>query len=265
MKHNDLDLKQWKELDINVDSLWLINERDKSGKHTNIYHGNFIPQIPYQLVKRYTKKNETVLDVFLGSGTTLFECENLERNFIGFDINEDMLNFVEDKMVDSNTIKYYIDNCDVTNKLQFDKKIKIGLSQISDKEKVQFVIMHPPYLDIVKFSDKKEDLSTISDLKIFMNKFLKVVKNALNYLEDDRYFSIVIGDVYKNSEVIPLSFYVMDAIKNNFNVKLKGIVVKNIEGNRAKQGKGAIWKYRALNSDYFIFKHEYILVFKKIK
>jgi len=32
MKHNDLDLKNWKELDINTDSLWMISERDKSGK-----------------------------------------------------------------------------------------------------------------------------------------------------------------------------------------------------------------------------------------
>jgi len=42
-KFNDLDLKDWKNCDINTDSLWLINERDKSGKHKNIYHGNFIP------------------------------------------------------------------------------------------------------------------------------------------------------------------------------------------------------------------------------
>ena len=67
----------------------------------------------------------------------------------------------------------------------------------------------------------------------------------------------------KNSEVLPLAFYCMDMIKRNFAVKLKGIVVKNIEGNRGKIGQNNIWKYRALNSDYFIFKHEYIFVFKK--
>ena len=55
----------------------------------------------------------------------------------------------------------------------------------------------------------------------------------------------------------------MDAILKNFNVKLKGTIVKNIEGNRGKQGTGGIWRYRALNSDYYIFKHEYIFVFKK--
>ena len=72
------------------------------------------------------------------------------------------------------------------------------------------------------------------------------------------------GDVYKNSEVIPLGFYVMYAIKKHFNVKLKGTIVKNIEGNRGKLGQQSIWKYRALMSDYFLFKHEYIFVFKKL-
>jgi hypothetical protein len=55
----------------------------------------------------------------------------------------------------------------------------------------------------------------------------------------------------------------MDMIKRNFKVKLKGTIIKNIEGNRGKLGAGGIWRYRALSSDYYIFKHEYIYVFKK--
>jgi len=47
MIYNEIDLNNWKKSDINVDSLWLISERDKSGKHTNIYHGNFIWRIIY--------------------------------------------------------------------------------------------------------------------------------------------------------------------------------------------------------------------------
>ena len=35
--------------DINVDSFWLIDKCDNPGKHSNKYHGNFIPQIPNQL------------------------------------------------------------------------------------------------------------------------------------------------------------------------------------------------------------------------
>lgn len=107
MKFNDLEIENWKECGINTDSLWLISERDKNGKHENIYHGNFIPQIPNQLITRYTKKGETVFEPFMGSGTTLFVCEELERNYIGFDINETIVEIVRDKadMKDSTLIK----------------------------------------------------------------------------------------------------------------------------------------------------------------
>ena len=100
MKFNDIDMKNWKESDINTDSLWVISERDKSGKHKNVYHGNFIPQIPNQLIRRYTKENEVVMEPFMGSGTTLFECEKLNRKYIGFDINPEMIEYVTQSMSD---------------------------------------------------------------------------------------------------------------------------------------------------------------------
>lgn len=266
VKYNNLDIKNWKESDINVDSLWIIDQRDKSGKHSNIYHGNFIPQIPNQLVRRYTKPKEVVIDTFLGSGTTLFECEKLNRKFIGFDINDNIIEFVKDKMsssTESFSKDYFIDKCDVSNTTTFNKKIAKAYKHLGVVS-FQYAILHPPYMDIVKFTDKKEDLSQLNDSNIFIASFLKVVANMYQHLDSERYFSIVIGDVYKNGEVIPLSSLIINAIKQNFKVKLKGIVIKNIEGNRGKLGKGGIWRYRALNSDYYIFKHEYILTFKKI-
>ena len=264
MKYNDLDLQNWKELDINTDSLWLINSRDKSGKHKNIYHGNFIPQIPSQLIRRYTKKDETVLEPFMGSGTTLFECENLGRKYIGCDINEEIIEYVNDSMKGNLLYKdYYIANCNSLDKNAVELNLQKAKEQLH-ADSVQFILMHPPYMDIVKFTQKSEDLSQIDNIQEFVDKFKIVCENFLPYLDKGRYFAVVIGDVYKNSEVLPLGFYVMDMIKRNFKVKLKGIIVKNIEGNRGKLGvQGGIWRYRALKSDYFIFKHEYIFVFKK--
>lgn len=252
MKFNDLDLNDWKNLEIDVNSLWIINERDKSGKHKNVYHGNFIPQIPRQLIQRFTNENDTVLDVFLGSGTTLYECETLKRKFIGLDINPKMIDYVNSQMTDNQyTNNYHIDLCDVTNETEVDNSIRKSFEKLN-KSKVDFVIMHPPYLDIVKFTDNEKDMSKIGDLSTFVKQFIKVCNNTIKYLSKDRYFAIVIGDVYKNGEVIPLSFYLMDAIKRNFKCKLKGIVVKNIEGNKGKLGMNGIWTYRALNSDYLL-------------
>lgn len=174
-----------------------------------------------------------------------------------------MIEYVDSQMLNSGfNEKYLIDLCDVTNENQVDISINQGFQKLNIN-KVDFIIMHPPYLDIVKFTDNENDMSKISDLNTFVKTFVKVSKNTIKYLSKDRYFAIVIGDVYKNGEVIPLSFYLMDAIKRNFKCKLKGIVVKNIEGNKGKLGMNGIWTYRALNSDYFIFKHEYIFIFKK--
>jgi hypothetical protein len=54
---NDLNLNNWKEYqDIITDSLWIFGERDISGSHKGDYHGNFIPKIPNQLMRRFTKK-----------------------------------------------------------------------------------------------------------------------------------------------------------------------------------------------------------------
>ena len=259
---NGITKDNWKTTDINIDSLWLIDERDKKGKHANVYHGNFVPQIPYQLISRYTKPQDLVLELFSGSGTTLFECEKLNRKYIGFDINQNIIDYVNNKMIDSK-LSYKINNCDVTNTQMFDDCIADNFQYLNRKN-VDFIIAHPPYLDIVKFTSQDNDLSNITDVKLFIDKIIIAFANALKYLQKNKYFSVVMGDVYKNSEVIPLGFYVMYAIKKHFNVKLKGTIVKNIEGNRGKLGQQSIWKYRALMSDYFLFKHEYIFVFKKL-
>ncbi len=257
------NMEDWKQSDLNVDSLWLIPERSKDGKHKNIYHGNFVPQIPNQLIRRYTSVGDSVLELFSGSGTTLFECENLQRDYLGFDINERIIEYVNDKMQDCTAINYAIKNVDVTNVIELSASIDEWLMN-NDKDYVDFIIAHPPYLDIVKFTNDSRDLSNISDVDLFINKLTNAITASVKFLKKNGYFAVVAGDIYKKSEVIPLAFKIMDAIKQNLKVKMKGIIVKNIEGNRGKLGAQDIWKYRALNSDYFLFKHEYIFVFKKL-
>ncbi|HEX8636447.1 MAG TPA: DNA methyltransferase, partial [Pyrinomonadaceae bacterium] len=149
MKHNDLDIENWQNCDINTDSLWLIKERDKSGKHENIYHGNFVPQIPNQLIRRYTKKGETVFEPFMGSGTTLFECEKLGRKYIGFDINLKMVDYVRQKIsVEQN---FFIKTSNSLDAEQVDSNFNEAFEKLVVKSS-QFVLMHPPYMDIVKFT-----------------------------------------------------------------------------------------------------------------
>lgn len=248
MRYNEIDLKDWKNANINVDSLWIIPQRDKSGKYKNVYHGNFIPQIPRELLTRYTKRGEIVLDAFLGSGTSLYEAQSLERKCIGIDINPKILEYVKSQMEGkSRSSKYCFGFCDNTDSPSVDCFMQEALESLNSKS-VQFVIFHPPYMDIVHFSDNLKDLSHIDTLTDFVQAFVRSYQNVIKFLDVRRYFAVVIGDVYKQSEVKPLGFYVMDSIKRNFNVKLKGIIVKNIEGNRGKLKTQNIWQYRVISN-----------------
>lgn len=263
-KFNDFNLTNWKELtDIETDSLWIINKRDNTNKHDGFYHGNFVPQIPRQLIKRFTKQNEIVLDLFLGSGTTMFECETLKRSCIGVDINNEIISYVQSKITNSyKNSNFYI----CLNKDSKDINTYTTIKNIlykNNKKNVQLIILHPPYFNIIHFTNNKNDLSNSNSIDNFLSQFDLIIKNALNILETNRYLSIIIGDIYMNSEWIPLGFYCLQICINN-KLKLKSIIVKNMEGNRAKTNQEALWRYRALSSDYYIFKHEYILLFKKV-
>ena len=115
----------------------------------------------------------------------------------------------------------------------------------------------------MKFSDNTEDLSNCASLDDFLESFGQIIDNTSQFLENNRYCAVVIGDKYANSEIVPLGFYCMNLfIQRGF--KLKAILVKNFEETKGKSNQKAIWRYRALASDFFIFKHEYIFVFKKI-
>lgn len=254
---NDIDIVD----SINVDSLWIIGPRAKGGKHVNTYHGNFVPQIPNNLIRRFTVEDDVVLDMFMGSGTTLFECESLGRKFIGFDINQPLLDEVKMKMGEGYT-DYEVHICDICNKEIVGELVKTDLRKYG-RDTVDIVFSHPPYMDIIKFTDDEADLSHISDINLFASKYAEAVASVWPFLKKGGWFVLVIGDVYRKGEVVPLGFTLMNVIKQCFKCLLKGIVVKDMVGNRAKIGQEALWRYRAMKWGTFIFKHEYVFVFRK--
>lgn len=260
--YSDIDLNRWQEYeDVITDSLWLFDKRDSSGAHLGWYWGNFVPQIPRQLMIRYTKKGEWVLDPFLGSGTTLIECRRLRRNGVGVELNHEVADAAR-KLID----KEPNENGMKTNVLVGDSK-EIDYRSILAREGIksfQLAVLHPPYYDIIKFSNLKEDLSNSSSVKEFLSGFGEVIRNLTPYLDKGRFLVVVIGDKYQQGEWIPLGFYCMEEVKKH-DYCLKGIVVKNFEETRSKRNQKELWRYRALAGGFYIFKHEYILIFKKEK
>lgn len=260
-KINDLDMSKWKELtDVWTDSLWIIPQRDNSGAHDGHYHGNFVPQIPRQLLTRYTKAGDFVLDPFAGSGTTLIEAQRMGRNSIGIELQPNVAAEAISR-IHSESVEGVIADTFVDDSRVFDTRRILDTYKINN---VQFVIYHPPYWDIIKFSEDENDLSNSKSLNEFLDNYSQVVRNTSAILEKGRYCAVVIGDKYANSQLVPLGFYCMQAMQQE-GLTLKATIVKNFEETKGKANQKALWRQRALQNGLYLFKHEYIFVFKKEK
>jgi 16S rRNA G966 N2-methylase RsmD len=261
--YSDIDLKRWREYDhIWTDSLWMIEGRDRSGGHQLDYHGNFVPQIATQTYLRYTKENDVVLDLFLGSGTSAIEAARLNRRLIGVELKPNLVEYVRGKIPPELL-------GDRIHILEGDSAQEATAARVRDilaamdVEHAQLVVLHPPYHDIIQFSDRTEDLSNAATLDDFLNLFETVAQRGFDLLQPGRFAVLVIGDKYSKGELIPLGFYCLERMQRA-GFRTKGIVVKNISGNEVGKGRDSnLWRYRALAGGYYIFKHEYVIVFQK--
>ena len=262
--YSDIDLNNWKEYShIKTDTWWEFAQRDKSNGHSNEYHGNYIPQIAQQLYERFTQKSDIILDMFLGSGTSAIEAKHMNRRCIGVELKPEQVEIVKNKFSQKELVTDIRLICNDSADISVKEKIQADLD-IMRKEKAQFLILHPPYDDIIKFSDRKEDLSNCTSTEEFYELFKQVAQNGYDMLEKGRFAALIIGDKYANGEIVPLGADCAQKMRE-IGFKMKAVIVKNMEGNERAKGKTAnLWRYRALNGGFYIFKHEYIYVFQKV-
>ena len=236
-----------KEFKLERTTIWSFKERGKWATHKGDYRGNCPPQVPRNLILKYTEEKDIVLDPFCGSGTSMIECKLLNRKGIGIDINIDVLKLARSRL----NFKYQtiyeprLLRADSTN-----------LQKIIPNEKIDFIFAHPPYANIIKYSeDIEEDLSRLN-LQEFLNQISLFSKECFRVLKKDKICSILIGDIRKNKHVIPLAFYVMNIyIQTGFT--LKEIIIK--EQHNCKMTD--YWKNK--NMDFYLLAHEYVFVLYK--
>ncbi|MGD8998758.1 MAG: DNA methyltransferase [Anaerolineae bacterium] len=261
--YSDVDLNRWRDYDhVWTDSLWIIPARDSSGGHQLDYHGNFVPQIATQTYLRYTKADDIVLDLFLGSGTSAIEAERLNRRLIGVELQHELVEDVRSKIsADQLGDRIRLLQGDST-RAETAETVREALAGMGAQH-AQLLILHPPYHDIIPFSDRSDDLSNASDLDGFLDSFEAAARQGFDLLEPKRFAVLVIGDKYAQGELIPLSMHCLERMQR-IGFRPKAIVVKNIAGNERGKGRDSnLWRYRALRHGFYIFKHEYVMVFQK--
>lgn len=164
-------------------------------------------------------KPKSVLDPMEGSETARDVCKELDINYDGYDLKKGF-NLVNDNL----------------------------------QRSYDLIFFHPPYWDIIKYSDDKMDLSntTLPQFKERLGMCLDKLTGSLN---EDGNLAVLIGDKRRNGIYYPLFKIVLDHYENK-EMDLKNILIK-------KQNNVNSSKIRYLN--IIPVMHEYVLLYHKRK
>lgn len=69
-----------------------------SGAKQDKHLAMFPEELPHRLIKMFSFPSETILDPFMGSGTTALAAKNLNRNSVGYEINPNFIPIIKEKI-----------------------------------------------------------------------------------------------------------------------------------------------------------------------
>lgn len=260
-------ITRWKPADSSLETttLWDFPRRGNWATHTSEYRGNWPPKLPRNLIMKYTKREETIFAPFVGGGTTLIEAYLLGRKSIGIDINPTAIQMSEKRIAEiENNIGKLGENPDkrykpivVLGDARSSIKIlkEIGL----DKNPIDLICAHPPYLDAIRYTEEIEgDLSHIKDEKVFCDEIEKTIEQFHKILKVGGICAVLIGDIRRDKELIPLGFEVMERFLRNDQFRIQEIIIKT-----QHQDKSTEFYYNKFPENYLL-SHEYLFLFRKL-
>ena len=234
--------------ELQMTTHWSFPSRGDWATHNAKYRGNWSPYIPRNLILRYSKEGDLVLDQFAGGGTTLVEAKLLNRDIIGVDINPNSIEICKQ------VIDFEYEPC---GKVQLHQGNAQNLDFIEDSS-VDFIATHPPYADIIKYSDGIEgDLSQLK-VKDFLEAMKPVANECYRVLKKDKFCAILMGDTRQKGCMIPMSFDVMKTFQDA-GFTLKELIIKEQHNCKAT----GFWKTNSIKYNFLLIAHEYLFVFRK--
>lgn len=230
-------------------TVWDFPERGAWATHKPDYRGNFAPQIPRNVILNYSEEGELVLDPMVGSGTTLVEARLLNRNAIGYDINQNAVNITSERI-----------NFEINNKSK--QTVKLGNAQkLHEKDNsIDLIVTHPPYFNLVTYSNGKnpDDLSSISSIPKFLDALEITLQEMYRVLKPNRFCAILIGNTRKGQHYIPLSHFVLQrCLKTGF--VLKEEIIKTQHNTK----HGPRWTASAKHYKFYLIMHEHLFILRK--
>lgn len=244
-------------------TVWSFKQRGNWATHSGEYRGNWTPYIPRNVILKYSKPGDLVLDYFCGAGTTAVECKLLGRRCIALDINDKAIELSKKNVDFSKQSKQLSFFDEKINLKIYEPELLVGdardLSFLKDNS-VDLICSHPPYANIIHYTDAKEGDLSFLNVDDFLKEMSKVARESFRVLKPGRQCAILIGDIRRKKHVIPLGFKLIN-VYLDVGFKLRELVIKR-QHNCKTTG---IWYKNSRKYNFLLLAHEYLPIFEKPK
>jgi len=237
-------------------TVWSFKQRGNWATHDGRYRGNWSPYIPRNVILRYSRPGDTVLDYFVGGGTTAVEAKLLGRRCIARDINPEAVRITEENLRFTPPPTLLEASGPI-----YEPAVTVGdardLTGIPDGS-MDLICAHPPYAGIIQYGTHAAgDLSALSGPE-FLTEMGRVARESLRVLKPGGKCAILIGDARRSKHVVPIGFPTIRVFLE------AGFILRELVIKRQHNCKTTgFWYTRSITYNFLLLAHEYLPIFEK--
>lgn len=234
---NCLDAKEWIKDQV---AIWELYYEKRDIRDKDIHPAVFPIALPKKCMELFTHKGELVLDPFAGIGTTLVAAGDLERNALGFDLNQKYIDFANKRF---NQVR--LDFGENTKQIAICDDA-INIPKYLNEETVSLCITSPPYANMLnherlnkslrsdlrvnkhykkvqQYSNNPRDLGAMK-LKEYVDALAEIYKGILPLLKPKAHCVINVNDLWENNHRYPTHSYIIEAMEK-VGYELRNIII----------------------------------------
>ncbi|MEO0080017.1 MAG: DNA methyltransferase [candidate division WOR-3 bacterium] len=250
-------IRSWRPVDdaLETTTVWSFKQRGSWATHNGRYRGNWSPYIPRNIIRRYSRPGEVVLDYFCGAGTTAVEAKLLGRRCFASDINPNAIELAR------LNLDFTVPPRETGGLEIFEPKLSVRDALKLDSfapQPVDLICTHPPYANIIRYTHSiPGDLSALG-VEEFLAAMRRIAEMSLAVLKPGGKCAVLIGDTRSRGYVVPLGFRLIRVfLEAGF--RLKELVIK-----RQHNCKGSgFWATSSVQHNFLLLAHEYLPIFER--
>ncbi len=258
---NDLNNSEWI---VETKSVWFSKPPPRDKRKVQ-HPATFAETDIARLIRFFTKQCQSVLDPFLGTGSTLIACAQTGRLGTGVELSE--------RWADTARARLAEVECGDTQQV-ITGDARLALPDM-EEDSFSFIVTSPPYWSILgkkadhktrverqsrgletQYSNDTQDLGNTASYEEFLAELAQVFGECRRLLRPRGYMAVIVSDFRHGSKFVPYHADISRVVES-VEMTLEGITV-------LVQDSKALYPYGMPHAFVSNVHHQYILIFRKM-